>query len=1183
MKITADSINSSITTLSDRFYFSVEDGADSSKKMVHFVYKGLVETNPENLMLAVFPPDSPPVEIPMQYDSKSNRYEAHMETPDICEMFLITTAKNVGDKDNENAPVLQRGFISLKDGIPQPVNKIPGVPEGTLETLLLRHNGDLIKPDRYYSRLLMRQEEPRLEDIQIDDLVALNEDGQLTVYWIENGRVANRSFSEAAVQSIVSRLPAMAEESSDLKLIGEIASQYGCSTLQEGDRFVTVYLPPGYDAHRQPPYKLQLTLDGGQYLNPMQMNIVMDNLIESGEIESVITLFISPHSGPPQEKAKGFGIVMPKGYSLAMRLKEYSCHPEFADKLAVLPATMRQQFNVSNNREDITIWGVSAGGLQAAYTGLLHPDVFGNVVAESPESWNIPEQNGTNWREGIVDTWTKEGVDITWSTATATLLEKEGAHNEHITQMVSNGYDSISGRKLDESKPVRFYLDAGSKEAEYDPRPEVGSANLLDGARVFAAAAKKKGHIVVDEQVHVIPNGGHHNMTWMRNQATIMRTMHAAPQLSEVFIKNLQAATNNDLFPEKFWKDYSDKDTHTFEDALNKYAEYYLANPAQQKKLSAIFWDQIKSLGGTPIIEDNLTADNTCNIYFLFPKDGISESKVKGYELALMSVPSFDKLNTDQLGEKPYLVKDDQGKYQIWGCKEGTWQLRDIGDLEIPSTWKPNQIVFVSYTDAIFDTLKKGHTQVKEITKKDLYLQGDFHGYGATDGRQRLSELSDTGIMWHKDTMPGDAIIVYKYIQVEPNHRGLSPIPELPPFFTDEEGFVPRSSNTEVFPEMPQSECEDEYSTHISNFPGFNTPARIIRVSTNSKHAHITGKPIDWPGLLSAETPSNARHFVYYDTLYSDRNGELHRSKAKVKEQYHDDLHYSDQGDSPYADFTRNIQVFTPSSGTIDDIVVVNDGIPYLITGILDHFEKLVNENKLSPNTVFVFIHPLPGLKKTLSKEAAIEFEKNPLANTGGMGVRVIDFKDRINEYVDFIADKLFPQLQSEIGVPDDPSHRVMIGSSLSGTASIYIGLKRPDLFGAVIAQSPSPANRAILSEIPREMLTKRNIYLSCGVFEHPDYAAANANVEYAAELKNKLGIPLHTGAHGHEFIAWIDELEQSLPATLEASHALSVQGLKNSTELPSVRSHSIFSQAQEFPKSDKQEEKTWVQRKRGG
>lgn len=418
-------------------------------------------------------------------------------------------------------------------------------------------------------------------------------------------------------------------------------------------------------------------------------------------------------------------------------------------------------------------------------------------------------------------------------------------------------------------------------------------------------------------------------------------------------------------------------------------------------------------------------------------------------------------------------------------------------------------------------------------TKKDLYLQGDFHGYGSTDGRQRLLELPDTGIMWHKDSIPNEALVVYQYIQVEPTHRGKKPEPELPPFFNDDEEFVPLSTNTAIFPDIPQSQCTDEYSTHTSNFPGFS-PSKIIRVCADSKHAHIPGEPIDWPSLLSKEPPSNPRSFVYHATLYSDKDGDLHRSDLKVGKAYHDDLYYSDSSASPYANFTRDIQVFKPASGKIDDTVVVNDGRPYLMTGILDHFEKMVAEKKLSPNTAFVFISAIPGLKNTLSPAAAEAFNKDPSKDLPGMGVRLIDYEHGIDQYTDFIANKLFPQLEKEIRAPNDPSHRILIGSSLSGTASVYIGLKRPDLFGAVIAQSPSPDNRAILSKIPSEMLTGRNIHLSCGAFEHPNYAAANANIEYATELSHKLGIPLHTGAHGHEFIAWSEELEQSLPTALE-------------------------------------------------
>lgn len=118
---------------------------------------------------------------------------------------------------------------------------------------------------------------------------------------------------------------------------------------------------------------------------------------------------------------------------------------------------------------------------------------------------------------------------------------------------------------------------------------------------------------------------------------------------------------------------FPDVDGRNFEKILVIYAEYYASlNVEQQKTLSRIFWAQIKELG-TPIIESNPEKPTECNVYFLFPKDKLDDSKDE---------------------------KASPG------------------------------------------------------TKKDLYLQGDFHGIGSTEGRQRLSELSNTGIMCTKIACP---------------------------------------------------------------------------------------------------------------------------------------------------------------------------------------------------------------------------------------------------------------------------------------------------------------------------------------------------------------------------------------------------------------------------------------------
>lgn len=627
------------------------------------------------------------------------------------------------------------------------------------------------------------------------------------------------------------------------------------------------------------------------------------------------------------------------------------------------------------------------------------------------------------------------------------------------------------------------------------------------------------------------------------------------------FYENLKKISENEPLVANFLKNNLHyHDGLTFDNILNAYEVYVSElSKSDKEKLSTVFWEQIK-IFGTPIIEDNLQDDSKCNVYFLFPKDKLSAS------------------------------------------------------LEEPNT------------------------------KKALYLQGDFHGYGSTDGRQELLELPGTGIMWRKDSMPKEALVVYKYIEVEPGRRGIKPEPELPPFFTSDEGFTPRKTNTAIFPEISPSMCSDEYSKHISPYPGFEWGDKIFRVNTNPNLARILGKPIDWPNLLSTEKPSETKNFVYHTTLYSDQAGDLHHSGVKITKQYHDDLNDSngyklslksvssfDELDTntlgkkpylikdeetdeykiwgyknntwqltdidsskiplnweekqtvfvtttdsifktlskghtpylPYANFTRDIQIFTPASGKIDDVIVINDGIPYLITGMLDYFDKMDIEN-----TALVFVHALPGLKTTLSKEAGEAYDKDPSTKLPGMGIRMVDYKHGIDQYVDFIANKLFPQLKNEINIPDDPNHRIMIGSSLSGTASIYIA-SYPNLFGGVIAQSPSPDNREILSKRPKEMLINRNIQLSCGTFEHPDYAGANANVEYARELSNKLKISKpFTSEYGHQFIAWNEELKESLPKVLNAMHNVKV------TKNPPLLSQSIFLTSRKISDTAKETEK---------
>lgn len=475
--------------------------------------------------------------------------------------------------------------------------------------------------------------------------------------------------------------------------------------------------------------------------------------------------------------------------------------------------------------------------------------------------------------------------------------------------------------------------------------------------------------------------------------------------------------------------------------------------------------------------------------------------------------------------------------------------------------------------------------------KKDLYLQGDFHGYDTTDGRQLLTDFKNTGIMLRSDTIFTDAMITYRYIQLEPSlkgripieHHGSTMIEPLPDAFFPQVGAEIKkeviASQTENASDKfwgKDSQLVDEYSTHRPVFFGVGSLEKILRISAESSRAHLQGEAVNWPRLLSTEGSCNAcRKFVYYDALYSDLDGGLKHCAAPITEEYAGPGGQlsSIEDSSPYSQFTRAIHIFKPASEKIDNVVIVNDGIAYLSMGIMDHFETMVKENKLSPNIAFVFITCLPGLAKTV--EAL-----DPAASMPGMGERTVDYERAIDAYADFIGKKLLPRLDLELSCSH--SNKIMIGSSLSGTASLYMALNRPDLFDGVIAQSPSPYNRNILTTAVTQYVPsnpRAKIHLSCGTFESPGYAD-NTNFPYAVELSKKLDIPLQSGAHGHQFVAWDLALEQSLPDMTRQQHALlcKTEGLGKYPFFALKRSASLpdLSQLSQREKKDSAEDKRY-------
>ena len=133
------------------------------------------------------------------------------------------------------------------------------------------------------------------------------------------------------------------------------------SKLLGNERPIWIYTPPGYAAGKKP-YGLLVLSDGGQYVNTVRIATTLDNLIAAGLIPQLVAVMVDNPD----------------------RFRELSCNLQYADFLAqeIVPWA-RANYHATDRPEQTIIGGASLGGLQAAFVGLKHPDVFGNVLSQS--------------------------------------------------------------------------------------------------------------------------------------------------------------------------------------------------------------------------------------------------------------------------------------------------------------------------------------------------------------------------------------------------------------------------------------------------------------------------------------------------------------------------------------------------------------------------------------------------------------------------------------------------------------------------------------------------------------------------------------------------------------------------------------------------------------------------------
>ena len=154
---------------------------------------------------------------------------------------------------------------------------------------------------------------------------------------------------------------------------GAIARHAFHSTVANDDREFYVYTPAGYDARRSQPYPVLYLLhglgdDAERWMNQGGAPNILDNLIAQGKAVPMVMV-----------TTLGYGVSNgPAGARTPENITGYT--KSLLDE--VMPR-VDKAYNVSKNRDQRAIAGLSMGGAETLYTGLNHLDTFAWIASFS--------------------------------------------------------------------------------------------------------------------------------------------------------------------------------------------------------------------------------------------------------------------------------------------------------------------------------------------------------------------------------------------------------------------------------------------------------------------------------------------------------------------------------------------------------------------------------------------------------------------------------------------------------------------------------------------------------------------------------------------------------------------------------------------------------------------------------
>jgi enterochelin esterase-like enzyme len=222
------------------------------------------------------------------------------------------------------------------------------------------------------------------------------------------------------------------------------------STYLNESRHFFVYTPPGFDPAKK--YPVVYMADGQLRGDAPGM---IEPLILKGELPPMILVAIwfgLPPDGSDVRRSQEYLMDWPDGTDAFIN------HEDFLLK-EVLPY-VEQHYGASADPKERVITGYSSGAAWAIAMGVLHPEIFPNVIAQSL-IWDGPARTGGSMSASM------------------------GAGMDSMSFSPEGGSTDVFRRPLEKSNMTRFYLSAGTLE------PYFYRATIH-----FAGEARETGHSV---------------------------------------------------------------------------------------------------------------------------------------------------------------------------------------------------------------------------------------------------------------------------------------------------------------------------------------------------------------------------------------------------------------------------------------------------------------------------------------------------------------------------------------------------------------------------------------------------------------------------------------------------------------------------------------------------------------